>query len=148
MAAVRNEDGYYHAGHCKYLAQYHLIWCPKFRFPVLGEHKRREAASEFLREICEEYGYELFALEVMPDHVHIFLAASQTVAPCDIARTLKSLSAVRLLSEFPDLKQFYARCGTLWSRGYFISTIGRISEQTVKRYIEEQTHHEEKEAQA
>ena len=61
-----------------------------------------------------------------------------TVAHCDIARTLKSISAIELFKIYPQLKQFYARCGKLWSNGYFVSTVGHISETTVKKYIEEQ----------
>jgi putative transposase len=74
----------------------------------------------------------------MPDHIHIFVDCPQTVAPCDAARTLKSISAIELFRVYPSLKQFYARCGALWSSGYFISTVGRISESTVKKYIEDQ----------
>lgn len=78
----------------------------------------------------------------MPDHIHIFVDCSQTVAPCDIVRTLKSISAIEMFKVFPQLKQFYSRCGVLWSRGYFVSTSGHISEATVKKYIEEQKIHD------
>lgn len=82
------------------------------------------------------------ALEVMPDHIYIFVDVPQTVAPCDVVRTLKSKSAIELFQAYPTLKRFYARCGILWSRGYFISTVGQISEATVMQYIEEQKSHE------
>ena len=74
----------------------------------------------------------------MPDHIHIFVDVPVSVAPCDVVRTLKSISAIELFKAFPKLKQFYAKCGVLWSRGYFISTVGHISEATVVKYIEEQ----------
>ena len=51
---------------------------------------------------------------------------------------MKSISAIELFKAYPQLKQFYSRCGVLWSRGYFVSTVGHISEATVKKYIEEQ----------
>ena len=74
----------------------------------------------------------------MPDHIHIFLSAKPTVAPTDIVRTLKSISAIKIFEEYPELKKFYARCGSLWSKGYFVSTIGNVSSQTIKRYIQNQ----------
>ena len=74
-------------------------------------------------------------------HIRLFVDCPQTAAPCDIARTLKSISAIELFRIYPKLKQFYARCGALWSGGYFISTVGHISETTVKQYIEEQKSH-------
>ena len=88
------------------------------------------------------YNYHMKALEVMPDHIHIFVDVPQMVAPCDVVRTLKSLSAIELFKVYPELKHFYARCGVLWSRGYFVSTAGHISEATVIKYIEEQKSHD------
>ena len=73
----------------------------------------------------------------MPDHIHIFVDCPVTVAPCDVVRTLKSMSAIQLFKAYPELKRFYARCGKLWSNGYFISSVGHISEAAVKKYIEE-----------
>ena len=81
--------------------------------------------------------------EFLKSHaIHIFVDCPQTVAPCDIVRTLKSISAIEMFKASPQLKQFYSRCGVLWSRGYFVSTVGHISEATVKKYIEEQKNHE------
>lgn len=135
------DEQYHSASHCKYLIQYHIIWCPKFRFAVLkGDVESK--LKEILQQICEKYHYQIKALEVMPDHIHIFVDCPQTVAPCDIARTLKSISAIQMFRAFPSLKRFYARCGVLWSSGYFISTVGHISESTVIRYIEEQKYHD------
>lgn len=135
------DEQYHSASHCKYLIQYHIIWCPKFRFAVLkGDVESK--LKEILQQICEKYHYQIKALEVMPDHIHIFVDCPQTVAPCDIARTLKSISAIQMFRAFPSLKRFYARCGVLWSSGYFISTVGHISESTVIWYIEEQKHHD------
>ena len=133
---MKNEN-YHRASHCKYLVQYHIIWCPKFRYPILKDGVD-ETLKKILSEVCDAYGYIIKALEVMPDHIHIFIDVPQTVAPCDVVRTLKSISAVELFRAFPKLKQFYAKCGVLWSRGYFVSTVGHISEATVIKYIEEQ----------
>jgi len=137
-----NEQEYHSASHCKYLLQYHIIWCPKFRFSVL-QNGIDEKLKKILFNIANKYHYEIKALEVMPDHVHLFVSCPQTVAPCDIARTFKSISAIELFKEQPELKKFYARCGKLWSNGYFISTIGNISEDTVKQYIENQKNEKE-----
>ena len=93
--------------------------------------------KKILSEVCDAYGYIIKALEVMPDHIHIFVDCPVTVAPCDVVRTLKSMSAIQLFKAYPELKRFYARCGKLWSNGYFISSVGHISEAAVKKYIEE-----------
>ena len=136
-----SEEQYHRSSHCKYLIQYHIIWRPKFRFSVL-KSDTEETLKQILQKICDDYGYKIKALEVMPDHIHIFVDVPQMVAPCDVVRTLKSISAIEMIKSFPELKQFYARCGVLWSRGYFISTVGQISEVTIIKYIEEQKNNE------
>lgn len=134
---MNKKTEYHSSSHCRYLTQYHIIWCPKFRFSVL-KNGVDDTLKELLQRICDRYHYQIKALEVMPDHVHIFIDCPYTVAPVDIVRTLKSISAIELFKVYPDLKRFYARCGALWSPGSFISTIGHISEETVRQYIEEQ----------
>ena len=132
-----SEERYHSASHCKYLIQYHIIWCPKFRFSVLKGNVE-ETLKQILQKICDDYNYHIKALEVMPDHIHIFVDCPVTTAPCDVVRTLKSMSAIQLFKAYPELKRFYARCGKLWSNGYFISSVGHISEAAIKKYIEEQ----------
>lgn len=123
--------------HCKFLLQYHIIWCPKFRFNVL-KNGIDESLKNILFKISDRYGYEIKEIEVMPDHIHIFISTKPTVAPSDVVRTLKSISAIELFKQYPELKKFYSRCGSLWSKGYFASSIGNVSEETVRRYIQEQ----------
>lgn len=123
--------------HCKYLCQYHIIWCPKFRFSII-KNNIESCLKEILQDIASKYDYEIFEMEVMPDHIHIFLGTKPTVAPTDVVRTLKSISAIELFKKYPKLKQFYSKCGSLWSKGYFVSTIGKASEETIRKYIQEQ----------
>ena len=131
-----SEEKYHSASHCKYLIQFHIIWCPKFRFSVLKGNVDN-TLKQILQKICNDYNHHIKTPEVMLDHIHIFIDVLQTVASCDVARTLKSISAIELFKAYPQLKKFYARCGALWSGGYFVSTVGHISEATVIKYIEE-----------
>ncbi len=123
--------------HCKYLVQYHLIWCPKLRFSVLKDNID-QSLKQILQEIAERYGYEIIEMEVMPDHLQLFVSTKPTVAATDVVRSFKSLSAIELFKKYPSLKKFYSRCGSLWSKGYFVSTIGKVSAETVQKYIQEQ----------
>ncbi len=68
----------------------------------------------------------------------MFVGAEPTVSPIDIVRTLKSITAIELFRQYPKLKTFYGRRGSLWTAGTFISTIGNVSAETIKEYIEEQ----------
>ena len=86
---------YDNGSHNTYLLQYHIVWCPKYRYNILKSGVD-DALKEILQEICDRYEYQIRALKVMPDHIHIFVKAKPTVAPCDIVRTLKSISAIEL----------------------------------------------------
>ena len=130
-------DKYNTLNHCKFLLQYHIIWCPKFRFNVF-KNGIDESLKSILFKISDRYGYEIKEIEVMPDHIHIFISTKPTVAPSDVVRTLKSISAIELFKQYPELKKFYSRCGSLWSKGYFASSVGNVSEEAVRRYIQEQ----------
>lgn len=128
---------YKSTAHSKYLCQYHLIWCPKFRYSVLKGAVQTKLKSIF-EDIAKRYEYEILEMEVMPDHIHLFVGAKPTIAPMDIVRTFKSVSAIELFKEFPSLKKFYGRCGSLWAVGKFVSTIGKVSEASIRKYIQEQ----------
>lgn len=120
--------------HAVYNCVYHLIWCPKYRRKVLvGDVEIR--LKELLLEKAQEHGWIIENMEVMPDHVHIFIKATTVDAPVYIVNQLKGYTSFRLRNEFPKLK---SRIPTLWTRSYYCETIGHISEKTIKKYIDEQ----------
>ena len=75
------------------------------------------------------------ALEVMPDHLHLFVEADPTLCVAEIVNRLKGRTSRILRQEFPTLR---SRLPALWSRSYFAATTGHVSSETIKRYIEEQ----------
>ena len=93
---------------------------------------------EILFEIADHYHWKIHALEIMPDHVHIFVQGDHITAPVTIAKTLKSISTVRLFRMYPQLKQRRFWGSGLWSRGTFYSTVGHAAENVVQKYIETQ----------
>lgn len=140
---MKSNDQYHSSSHALYLVQYHLVWCPKFRYPVLVDGVDL-LLKDILHWIASNYGFVIKAMEVMPDHVHLFLDAPHTLAPCRIAQIFKSISARELFNSVPWLRSYYSRCQQMWSDGYFISsigTVGTVSEETVRRYIEGQKRH-------
>lgn len=117
-----------------YSLGYHLVWCPKYRKPVLtGAVDAR--LKELIAEKCAEREWEIVALETMPDHVHLFLRTDPTDAPARVANQLKGYTSRVLREEFAHLR---SRLPTLWSRSYFICSVGHVSETTIRHYIENQ----------
>ena len=128
---------YKSSAHCKYLCQYHIVFCPKFRFSILKDNIE-DSLKKILQCIADRYEYEIIQMEVMSDHIHLFVGVKPTVAPVDIVRTFKSITAIEMFKKHPKLKSFYGKSGSLWSVGKFISTIGNASSKTIRKYIEEQ----------
>lgn len=85
---TKKESIYTNYSHCKTLIQYHIIWCPKFRYSIL-KNDIKSSLYHIIENICMKYKYQIKALEIMDDHIHLFISAPQTVAPCDIVKTLK-----------------------------------------------------------
>jgi len=120
--------------HCVFNISYHIIWCPKYRRKVLTDGVDTRL-KELLQEKAEELGITIKRMEVMPDHVHIFVKAIPTLPVQFIVNQLKGHSSVVLRREFPFLR---SRIPTLWSRSYYVETVGHISESTIIKYIEDQ----------
>lgn len=123
--------------HSVYELGYHLIWCTKYRHPILIEAVEVECKN-ILGQTCAHYGWTLKEIEVMPEHVHLFVQADPSTAPSQIAKTLKSISAVHLFNTFPKLKGQKFWGSGLWSPSTYYGSVGHISEDTVRRYIQEQ----------
>lgn len=123
--------------HAVFSLGYHIIFCPKYRHRVLINDVATEL-KVVLAEICTNYGWLLQEIEVMPDHVHLFVQADHMTAPFEIGKTLKSISAVEIFKRFPKLKQKRFWGSGLWSRGTYYATVGHISEDAIRRYIETQ----------
>lgn len=119
--------------HAVYLCNYHFVWIPKRRKPVLVG-KIKERLKQIIEEVCRENGWEILALEIMPDHVHLFLSAPPYFSPHIILRKIKGRSARILRQEFPEL----LKLPSMWTRSYFVSTAGNVSSETIKKYIEGQ----------
>jgi putative transposase len=96
-----------------------------------------EFTREVLNDILRELECEPLALEVMPDHVHVFALCPPRHSPAYIVNYLKGKSARRILQRFPELKTG-AIHGKLWSRSYFVATVGNVTADIVKKYVEEQ----------
>ena len=113
---------------------YHMVRCPKYRRPVLDGAVGVRCA-ELIREKAEERDWTIIALEVMPDHVHLFVKTRPKGSPSLVANQFKGFTSRTLRADFPSLR---SRLPTLWSRSYFVASVGAVSAGTVKQYIDTQ----------
>lgn len=114
--------------------KYHLVWCPKYRRAVLTSPVDNRLRV-LLTQKSTEMEATIHALEIMPDHVHLFIETDPRWCPAEIAYRLKGFTSRILRKEFPALK---SRLPTLWSRSYFIASVGSVTEKSIKKYIANQ----------
>jgi len=97
--------------------------------------------KEIFQEVAERYEFEIDTMEVMEDHVHLFLVVPPGYAPSGVVNILKSISEKTLFKEFPALKKELWG-GELWNDGYFVRSVGdQVTAEVIRRYIKHQ--HEE-----
>src|SRR5437764_4867123 len=114
--------------------KYHLVFCPKYRKPVLVGLVA-ERLKTLLTAKADDLHVTLHTLAVMPDHVHMFVESDPGMAPAKLAAQFKGYTSRVLRQEFRHLR---SQLPSLWSRSYYIGSVGHVSAATVRRYIEHQ----------
>lgn len=132
---IANPNKEYHSSHSwVYSCQYHVVFCPKYRRPVL-DNGVDERLKELILQQQEEYEYLVLGMEVMADHVHLLLDVNPQIGIKSVVSKIKGFTSHELREEFPSLK---SRLPTLWTRSKFVSTVGSVSMSVVMKYIEDQ----------
>lgn len=127
-------EGYNSTRNVVHLCRYHVVWCPKYRRPVLKKPVDG-ALKAILKAVALDTRSKLIEVEVLPDHVHALIECDPQFGIHRVVKRMKGRSS-------HDLRQKYAwlrsRLPTLWTNSYFCATVGSVSLRTVKKYIENQ----------
>lgn len=139
------QDNTRSGSHYRYNLKYHLVWIPKYRRSLL-KGTLASRLKEILHEIADEYKFQIIAVEVMPDHIHLLLEAPPKYSPSVIAGLIKGISSRRMRAEFLDVisKNIWKE-NTLWARGYYMASVGDgVTTEVVKEYIDNQSTDQDK----
>ncbi len=117
-----------------YRCAYHVVWCPKYRRPVI-EGAVDERLKQIIREVCAERECNLIELETMPDHVHLLVECDPQYGIHRLVKQIKGRSSRVLRQEFDSLR---SRLPTLWTNSYFVATVGGAPLGIVKQYVANQ----------
>ena len=118
-----------------YSCQYHVIWCTKYRRPVL-DTQIQGRLKQLIREKQDEYGYQIREVETQAEHVHLLIEIPPTDSVDKMIGKIKGYTSKVLREEYPSLK---SRLPSLWTRSKFVSSCGSVTLQVVKDYIESQS---------
>ena len=130
---------YQRGAHTKYDIKYHLVWITKYRYKILS-NEIGQRLKILLIQSCQSRGISIVSGHIAQDHVHLLVSCPPSLAPMKIVQYLKGRSSRILQSEYPQLRKRYWG-QHLWARGYFCATVGVITEELIKEYIEK---HEDK----
>ena len=129
---TKNE--YHSSAHLEYLCRYHVIFCPKYRRKIFVDGID-ERLKETFKDISASHDFEILEMEVMPDHVHLLIDCNPRYGIMECVKDLKWGSAHMLNHEIPEIRK---RIPSIWTRSCFVATVGSVSLDVVKRYIEDQ----------
>jgi len=124
--------GYKSNNNIVYSSKYHIVFCPKYRRKVLEGRIARRCAT--ILEVAKKYRVEI-AMEIIPDHVHLLVEGDPQFGIQRFVKQTKGISSHHLRKEFPSL---VSRIPSLWTNGYFCSTVGRAPLSVIKQYVENQ----------
>ena len=129
--------GFKSSAHTRYDLKYHFVWIPKYRNKLLTKI-RRVYLLHLLKRIAHECGFGIVEVEVMPDHVHLFVEVGPKYSPARVMQLIKSITAREMFKKFPKLRD-YLWAGEFWADGYFVSSVGdKITTEKIREYIRHQ----------
>lgn len=125
------------AAHTVYKTQYHIVWVTRFRRKVLvpGVQRYLRVKLEEVRKWYPDWEYVAIGMEV--DHVHVHMVIPPRYAVSWVVGTIKQNTSRALSEKFAFLKRVYWDEDGIWTKGYFVSTVG-INEGIIRRYVEMQ----------
>lgn len=127
-----------HSRHCVGGSNYHLQLTPKYRRTIFENQEARNLIEALMRQKAYKLGVHIEAIEFGPDHIHMFLMGCRKYDVPTLVQYFKGFSSRYIRSKRPDLVRSYLWGDSLWSDGYFYESIGRVTSETVKFYIERQ----------
>ena len=113
-------------------SKYHLVWTPKYRKSYLTGNIKNTVEIAII-EKCEELKVKLMNMQVMPDHIHLFVSIPLTISISNVVNQLKGYSSYKTRK---TLKLYKYKA--FWGVNYFCESVGHISELTIRRYIDNQ----------
>jgi len=123
----------------KFLLQYHIIFVCKYRKKLLLSKNISDDIKNFSNQICEKHNIVIRYMETDKDHIHYMIELETTQSISRVVSIIKSYTTYHIWKKYSQyLSRYFWKERTFWSDGYFVSTIGNVSEERLHTYIENQ----------
>ena len=123
------------SGHGAYRTEYHVVWITKYRRRLLNPGVQGYLRKLFPKVLEELPGCEIVKQSIQPEHVHTVMIIPPRYAVSDVIGRVKQQTASQLRKKFPWMGRVAWKETSVWSPGYFVSTVG-IEERRILRYVE------------
>ena len=131
--------------HTRWRCQYHLVFIPKYRKRMLYGQIKNDI-REIIKTLCQYKRVEIITEAVCRDHVHLCVSIPPKLSVSEFMGYLKGKSALMVYDKYSEMGSKLDR--HFWSRGYYVSTIGNVDEESIKKYVHEQEVEDRKEERA
>lgn len=128
--------------HTKWKCQYHIVFIPKYRKKVLYG-KVRQDVREIISTLCQYKDVEIIAGAVCEDPIHLSVAIPPKMSISNFMGYLKGKSTLMIYDRHSELQSKWDKA--FWARGYYVETVGNITDEAVQKYIREQSEASRKE---
>ena len=119
-----------------------IAFIPKYRKKILYG-KLKADVRDIISTLCKYKDVEIIDGAVCEDHVHLSAAIPPKYSISKFMGYLKGKSTLMIYDRHPELQSKWDKA--FWARGYYVSTIGNITEDAIKKYIREQAEESRKE---
>ena len=131
-------DGAVYERTCVYNFHFHLIWVTKYRHEIFVTTELQNEMKSLLTKIAELNNVIIEKIEVCAEHIHMLISFNPKRTPTDIVKAFKGGSARLFLANHPEIRKDKFWGNHIWSRSYYMSTLGNMSREIVEKYIENQ----------
>ena len=129
------KDDVNNLSHSKWNCKYHIVFAPKYRRKAIYGQLRKDI-GKILRQLCEFKEVKIIKGEMCPDHVHMLVEIPPKMSVASFMGYIKGRSAIMIFDRYPEYRSKWDQ--KFWATEYYVKTVGEITEEAIKKYIEEQ----------
>ena len=124
--------------HKVFRIKYHFVFCIKYRKNLFIAKEYTDKLKEICNGLEQRYSMKFETIGFDEDHIHFMLQSVPKYSPSQIFRLVKSITAIKLFENFPELKKELWG-GEFWSDGGYVATVGEgINADIIRDYIKKQ----------
>lgn len=122
---------------CNYALFYHIILTVKYRKSIINQYS--SDLKDIIEDLSKQSNFDVEKIESDEDHIHILVSTRPDISPSHLIKIIKQRTTYELWNKYPvQLQKEFWKKHIFWTRSYFIASIGSVSKEAIRKYIENQ----------